>query len=302
MSGRPLTLDLELLRTLRAVARTGSFTAAATQLHRTQSAVSMQIKRLEELTGKRLLLRNNQGLQFTRDGERLLDHAARMLKLNDEAVQSLGGSALTGSVRLGTPADYATTLLSGVLPFFAETFPGLEIEVRYDLSPGLLRALDAGELDLALVTRGDTEDTGGEQVWREDLVWVTARHELVHEANPLPLAVFPEGCFYRLAAIEALKRIGRDHRIAYTSPSLAGIHVAVEAGFAVSVVGRNAVTGDMRVLGRDEGFPALPGTEIMLHCAEVGANTPASRIAEYILTHLRRQVSGTGRPAAVTTG
>lgn len=287
MNARPFSLDLELLRTLRTVARVGSFTVAAQHLHRTQSAVSMQIKRLEELTGQTLLRRNNHGVQLTGDGETLLAFATRMLQINDEAVAALTDSKLRGTVRLGTPADYAETLLRGVLPFFAETFPGLQVEVQCEMSFALLDTLHAGKLDLALATFADTGDMGGEPLWRERLCWVTGRSECVHEQTPLPLAAYPTGCSYREAALAALERMGRPWRIAYTSPSLAGISAAVAAGFAVAVTGERTVTADMRILGESDGFPPLPSAHIMLHRAPGALHEPARRLAQFILQQLR---------------
>lgn len=285
----PLTLDLELLRTLRTVARVGSFTAAAMRVHRTQSAVSMQIKRLEELVGIQLLRRNNQGIQLTAAGETLLAYASRMLNANDEAVATLTGATVAGSVRLGMPADYAITFLSSVLPFFAETFPQVQVEVRTDLSPELICQLQGGELDLVLVTRGDAGIPDGERVWRDPLRWVCARGESIPEKDPLPLAVFPQGCSYRIAMLAALEDAGRSYRIAYTSTSLPGIQAAVMTGFALSVVSRDSVLPGMRVLEPADGFPPLPDAEIMLHTAPGSTTEPVRQVADYILGHLRNQ-------------
>lgn len=285
----PLTLDLELLRTLRTVARVGSFTAAAARVHRTQSAVSMQIKRLEELVGLQLLHRNNQGIQLTAAGETLLAYASRMLNANDEAVAALTRATVAGSVRLGMPADYALTFLSSVLPFFAETFPQVQIEVHTDLSPELMRRLHAGELDLMLVPRAEAVIPGGELVWREPLCWVCARGEPIPETNPLPLAVFPQGCSYRIAMLAALEEAGRSYRIAYTSTSLPGIQAAVMTGFAISIVSRDSVLPGMRVLEPVDGFPSLPDAEIMLHTTPGNSTEPVRQVAAYILGHLRNQ-------------
>lgn len=291
MQRSPL-LDLELLRTLRTVAQVGSFTVAAKRLHRTQSAVSMQIKRLEELTGQTLLRRNNHSVQITSEGEILLGFAARMLQINDEALEELSDTSLRGTVRLGTPAEYAETLLSGVLPFFAEVYPGLQVELDCDMSIALLEALDARKLDLALTTFADTQDRAGESLWRENLCWVTSRSELVHEKRPLPLALYPRGGSYRKAATVALNRVGYPWRVVYTSPSLSGISAAVTSGFAMAAMGESAVTAGMRVLGEEDDFPPLPSAQVRLHRAPGRLSEPAQRLAQFIVQQL-------GPPAAV---
>lgn len=285
-----MLLELELLRTFQAVAGVGSFTIAAARLNKTQSAVSMQIKRLEMLTGKPLLRRNNQGVELTPAGETLLSYAARLLQVHDEAVAELTEPVVQGVVRLGAPADYAATFLADVLPFFAQTFPQVEIEVRCDLSVNLMDALAAGQLDVALATRHARMPVG-ERLRREALVWVAARNGRVHEQDPLPLALFPKGCSYRELALNALAEHGRNTRIAYTSPSVTGLQVAVTSGFAVAVLIQSAVLPGMQILGPEQGLPVLPQVEIALYRAD-DASPPAACLADYIVRNVRVVTTG----------
>jgi len=282
-------LDIDLLRAFVAVAETGSFTRAAGHLGRVQSAVSMQVKRLEEVAGQRLFDRSRRKVALSPDGEVLLGYARRMLALNQAALSDLGQAAVAGRVRLGT-ADTAAYFLPGILARFAQALPRVQLEVRCDRSWHLLDALDAGELDLALVTQqGDRR--GGQALRREPLVWASARGQAAHETDPLPLAVFAPGCAYRAAAMDALDLAGRDWRVAYSSTSVAGVQAAAMTGFAVGVLPQSTLLKGMRVLGEADGLPPLPDYAITLHAAPGHAapgNQPApvARLAEDIAAQL----------------
>lgn len=273
-------LELDLLRTFESVVHLGGFTAAAERLHRTQSTVSAQIRRLEELTGNRLMDRNNQGVTLTPAGETLLTHARRLLALNDEAMGSIGAHDEGGRVRLGVPADYTSTFLSSVLPVFGRAFPNVELVVNCDLSENLRAELVAGRLDLIIGTF-DRNAPAGEVIRAEPLVWAGAKDGHTWAKDPLPLAVFPPGCQFREIALERLSAVGKRFRVAYTSPGMAAIEVAVSTDFAVAPVTRGSLRGDMRELGEEQGLPQLPIVEITLHTG-TGLPSPAERLAECI--------------------
>ncbi len=277
-------LDIDLLRAFVAVAETGSFTRAAGHLGRVQSAVSMQVKRLEEVAGQRLFDRSRRKVALSPDGEVLLGYARRMLALNQAALSDLGQAAVAGRVRLGT-ADTAAYFLPGILARFAQALPRVQLEVRCDRSWHLLDALDAGELDLALVTQqGDRR--GGRALRREPLVWASARGQTAHETDPLPLAVFAPGCAYRAAAMDALDRAGRAWRVAYSSTSVTGVQAAAVTGLAVGVLPQSALLKGMRVLGETDGLPPLPDYAITLHAAPGNQPAPVARLAEDIAAQL----------------
>ncbi len=281
-------LDIELLRAFVAVAETGSFTRAAQRLGRVQSAVSMQIKRLEAATGCALFTRGHRRVALAPDGEVLLGYARRMLRLSEQALAELGQSAQAGAVRLGT-ADTASVFLPGVLSRFAQACPGAQMEVTCDRSWTLLDALDAGELDLALVTQACGRG-GGQAIRREPLVWASAAGHLAHEEKPLPLALFSQGCAYRQAAMAALDRGERAWRNAYNSVNLEGVRAAVRAGIAVAVLPQSTLEPGMRVLGAAEGFPPLPDYEITLYRHSGEGNATAERLAEEIVQGLARPI------------
>ncbi len=278
-------LDTDLLRAFVAVADSKSFTRAGQVLCRTQAAISMQVKRLEGVVDKQLFNRNSRTISLTPEGEFLLGYARRMLRLSDEVMTSFTEPDLQGVVRVGAPDDYATYFLPRVLPHFTQTHPQVRVEVRCDNSVDLLSVLADGQLDLALVTR-HPESRGGETIRREPLHWVTAQSHLAHEEDPLPLAVFPQGCVCRDVALRALEGINRQWRIAYSSRSISAIQGAVSAGFAVSVMEQSTLPEDVRTLSEDEGFPALPDIEVALHRAPGELTAPVQRFADLIRTRL----------------
>ncbi len=278
-------LDTDLLRSFVAVVDNRGFTRAADSLGRTQSAVSMQISRLERLLQRRLFERDSRNVALTTDGEVLLGYARRMLRLNDEAVSYFAEPELAGAVRVGAPDDYATYLLPNVLSSFARSHPQVRVEVSCDNGLDLLPSLAEGSLDLALVTRHPTM-SGGELLRREPLLWVGSQTHATHEQDPLPLALFPQGCVCRDLALQALESTDRRWRIAYASRSISVLQSAVTDGFAVSAMEAATLPEGVRVLGEKEGLPRLPDVEIALHRAPGELAVPVRRLADHIVDAL----------------
>ncbi|MFO1071249.1 MAG: LysR substrate-binding domain-containing protein [Geminicoccaceae bacterium] len=278
------TLEPELLRSFVAIAETGSFTAAAQRVHRTQSAVSMQIKRLEQTLGAELFAREGRSVRLSGEGELLLPHARRVLQAHSEALAAFDREQLAGEVTLGAPDDYASTFLPRGLASFAESHAAVRVNLLCQPSVELIRLLADGTIDLALVTQGSGEQ-GGTLLAREPLVWVTSAMHDAHAKEPLPLAIFELGCPFRRAAVDALARAGRASRIAYTSVSLAGVHAAVEAGLAVAVMLRSSVLPGQRILEPCHGFPALGDAGIMLLHGSADPSPLAARLATAITEH-----------------
>ena len=276
------TLEPELLQSFVAIAETGSFTEAAKRIHRTQSAVSMQIKRLEDLLGRPVFLRNGRSVMPTPEGELLLSHARRILRAHREAIAAFDGSALAGTVRIGTPDQYATLFLPDVLAAFACENPRVHVEVVCGVSVDLRKSLEAGQLDLALLTCGHGDDSGT-VVLTEPLVWASSARHCVHEQIPVPLALFEGGCIYRRFATEALAGLGRPYWLACTSMSLEAIHAALRAGLAVSAIPRFAVRDGLRVLGEREGFPPLPNFRVVMAKAPHAASPILDRLEAHVL-------------------
>jgi DNA-binding transcriptional LysR family regulator len=274
-------LESGLLRTFLAIAEGGSFTRAAEAVHRTQSAVSMQVKRLEEGVGRPLFRRGGRGVVLTPPGEALLPKARRIVRLLDEAASSLAAEEVTGPVSIGVPEEYGSNLLPGILARFATIHPGVQVTVRCEPSDGYAAAVARGELDLAVVTAepGEPEDA---VLLHDPIEWVTSEAQGAHERDPLPLAMFDRGCWWRHRALEALEEAGRPYRIAYTSASVAGVQAAVSSGLAVAVLGRSTLPTGARTLGKRDGFPPLPVSKLALRRRAGPAPTAVARMAEAV--------------------
>jgi len=272
-------LDLELLRSFVSVVDAGGFTRAGERVHRTQSTVSQQIKRLEEDVGQPLLNRTAKDVTPTEAGERLLSYARRLLALAEEARDVLARPGPEGAVRLGIPEDFAAYRLTKLLATFARSHPGLRLDVRADQSAYLRAGLERGELDLALLKR-DAGEKGAIAVWPERVHWVTSKsHPVDSKIGSVPLIGFPAGCLYRSRAIHALESSGRSWHMSYTSSSLVGIQAAVAAGLGLSILSEMAVQADHRVLTAKEGFAPIDRTEVAL-VASPGASPATLRLAD----------------------
>jgi DNA-binding transcriptional LysR family regulator len=272
-------LDLELLRSFVSVVDAGGFTRAGERVHRTQSTVSQQIKRLEDDVGQPLLNRSGKDVTPTEAGERLLSYARRLLALAEEARDVVGRPGTEGAVRLGIPEDFAAYRLAKLLATFSRSRPGLRLDVRSDQSVFLRRDLERGELDLALLKRGASEKDAI-AVWPERVHWVTSKTHPVHAAEgSVPLIGFPAGCLYRARAIHALESAGRSWHMAYTSSGLAGIQAAVAAGLGLSILSEMAIQTDHRVLTAKDGFAPIDKTEVA-GVAAPGASPATLRLAD----------------------
>jgi DNA-binding transcriptional LysR family regulator len=291
-------LDLDLLHSFVSVVDAGGFTRASARVHRSQSTVSQQIRRLEEDIGRPLLNRDAKRVELTEEGERLLSYARRMLALASEARDVVTRAENHGVVRLGVTEDFGAHHLVKLLATFGRAHPGLRLDVRCGVSIDLLGELEGGELDLAIVKR-DVGGSGGISSWPERLAWVTsAQQRIALDRDPVPLAVFGQGCLYRNRAIHALESAGRAWRIAYTSPNLAGIQAAVSVGLGISILPDIAVLATHRVLQRRDGFPPVANTELALLMAD-NASVSTRRLSE-VLAKFCSAV--TGREAARAVG
>jgi DNA-binding transcriptional LysR family regulator len=267
------------------VAERSGFTAAGAALGLTQSAVSLRIKRLEDLVGRRLLERTSRSVGLTRDGETLLAYARRIRALNDEAVRRMVAPPVAGRLRLGVADHFVPRNLAPLLARFARTYPEVRLEVEVGRSHELRAAQEAGALDLVLGKRRDGE-TAGRPIFTETVIWVAAPGWQPPEGKPLPLAMLPAGCMFRDRAMAALARAGLGFEVVYVSASLLGVAAAAQAGFALTVMGRSGLPPGLAEVAE---LPAL-GTAEMCIFGEAGAGRSA--LAEPLVRFIRESLAG----------
>ncbi|MCO6385500.1 MAG: LysR substrate-binding domain-containing protein [Aliihoeflea sp.] len=274
-------LDLDLLRTFVAIAETGSFTAAASAVFRTPSAVSMQIKKLEEILGRSVFSRDARSVTLTSDGELLIGYARRLIALNREAVSKFVIPDISGVVRLGSPDDYGERVLPHVLKRFAKTHPAIAVDVVIDQSSNLRQRLSDGGLDITLFTVCRNIPAEAEILLTEPIVWGGAKGGCAHMREPLPLSIWEEGCAWRSVALEALGRAGREYRIAYMSAHTAGQRSAILSDLAVAPLPRSFIGEEIVALGPEEGLPLLPTYNLAMTVAP-DASAPVKAAADHI--------------------
>jgi DNA-binding transcriptional LysR family regulator len=272
-------LELDLLQTLVAIVDSGSFAAAALRVHRTQSAVSMQMRRLESIAEKPIFDRAGRKARLTPAGETLLAYARRILTLENEAFSLLGEAERAGTIRLGWPEDYLAPLLPGILIRFAADYPNAAIALRCEDSVILRQRISAEELDLALVVRGRAS-SDVEPIRRERLAWV-ASPDFTPQPDFLPVALCQPGSVNRDLALQTLSESGRAHRVVHVSPNLSGLFAIVRAGLAVTAAAQCSVPDDLAILGPAQGLPKIPDIEIGILKAQRCSQLAIS-FAEYI--------------------
>src|SRR6186997_647702 len=278
-------LDVDQLRTFIAIAETGSFTRAADIVHKTQSAVSMQMKRLEERLDRAIFARDGRASKLTEDGDRLLDYARRIIKLNVEALAAFDDAELAGRVRLGVPDDYADRYLPEIMARFSRAYPAIELTVLCDETVNLLERIKGNDLDLAIITNCSGSMTA-ENFRQERLLWATSNRHSVHAEERVPLALGRPSCAWRRAATECLESVGRPYRVLYSSGNASAICAAVLSGLAVSVFPESGLRPGMRVLSAADGFPELPPCRIGLVRNPHERSSLADALAEHVISSL----------------
>lgn len=278
-------LDLTLLRSFVAVIEGGSVLEAAARVGRSQSAVSMQIQRLEEDVGQPLFRRDGRALRPNPAGEELLHHARRLLRLSDEALASLNRPEEAGLVRLGVPEDYAALMLP-VLARFAQDYPLAEIELICEPSIDLLQRVERGRIDLALVTRYPHQNFA--VLRRERFVWAARPENEIWMRDPLPVALFEAGDIARIFAVEALQATDRAYRVVCSSRSLHGLVAVAQAGLAVVGLAESSIPPGLIRIGEGEGLPPLPLFDLSLIAAAGERNRVAAQLRDFLIREIGR--------------
>jgi DNA-binding transcriptional LysR family regulator len=283
-------LQIDWLKCFVAVVDAGSLSAAAGEVHRSQSAVSMQIKKLEAAVGRGLLERGPRHLALTPDGQTLLGHARRLLDLHAQALAAFDAEVVRGLVRLGVPDDYASRYLTPVLKRFARRHGEVEIQLDCEQSTSLIPRVSRGELDLALVSRDHARR--GTLLFHEPMVWVGTPQFDTWRRDPLPIAVYEPESLGRRSAIQSLAQQGRAYRVVYNSSSLAGQIAAVESGLAVAALTQCSTPAHLSVLGREHGLGPLEPMQVAVVRSRASQGAPAVDSLHRMLVQTLRHGGG----------
>lgn len=286
-----VNLDVALLRSFVAVVDLGGVARAAERVGRSQPAVSLQLKRLEETVGAPLFRKNGRGVSLTESGDVLLGYARRLLDLNDETVTAVTTLNLSGTVRLGIAQDFADGWLTRVLARFARAHPSIVMEVKADRNAALLDGLARRQLDFAL-TFGEEGAHGALDLGPVAASWIGTRGFAWRDGGCVPLVAFEAPCEFRRLAVRALEEAGIPWRLAFSSPSLSSQWSAVEAGLGVSVRTAIGLRPPLAVLGAENGLPALSdtGLRVVLHRSGEKQSPPARKLEEILVDTIREQM------------
>ncbi|BAN48039.1 LysR family transcriptional regulator [Metapseudomonas resinovorans] len=283
-------LQIDWLKCFVAVVDAGSLSGAAPEVHRSQSAVSMQIKKLEAALACQLLVRGPRQHQLTPQGQLLLGYARRMLDLHAETQAAFHGEELTGRIRLGVPDDYAARYLTPVLKRFAPNFGAVEIELNCEQSTSLIPRVKSGDLDLALVSRDSPRH--GTLLFHEPMVWVGDAQFQVWRRDPLPIAVYEDASLAKRSALHSLALQGRRFKVVYNSSSLAGQIAAVESGLAVAVLTQCSAPPHLKILGSEQGLGPLEPMEVAVFRSRASRGSKAvDSLHDLLLRTLRLSAS-----------
>jgi DNA-binding transcriptional LysR family regulator len=281
-----VNLPTDVLRTFLAVIDLGSFTKAGQLLGRTQPAISLQIRKLEELVGKTLMDTSGRNIALTREGESLARYARQLLAMNDEIVARLQRKESTGSLRVGLPNDYAVAFFQKALAHFSKQHQDVAISIHCDTSELLLPMFVKDELDIVVAMFDGTPPPGLIYTWAERPIWAVGGDTDADKKTPVPIAAHPEGCHYRDRMIRSLDQLGKPWRITFCSPGINGLQLAVQSGFGVTALTRRTLLRGMRILTENDGFPPLPDIHVGMFFKNTGASTAALLLVNHIMQTL----------------
>jgi DNA-binding transcriptional LysR family regulator len=280
-------LEIDLLRTFVTVAESGSFTSAGEILCRTQSAVSQQVRRLEDIVGKSLFSRTSRAVTLNGDGEAFLAHAYAIIALNDAVLRHMKAPPVEGRLRLGVAEDFIPRQLPLLLSRFVKTYPQVQLDLMTGLSTMLVETLNSGGLDLVIAKR-DAQPQAGRVIWREKLVWIASPEHMPEKNSPLPLVALPAPCAYRRIMLDVLLAVQRPWRIACIAHSITGLQAAVTGNMGLSVLGRSFLGPNLIEAPEALGLPQLPDTEI----AVFGEEAARIEVADCLVTFVTEALEG----------
>jgi len=275
-------LQTDLLRTFVTVVDLRNYTETGGILGRTQPAISLQIKRLEEIVGAKLLRHEGKQVELTPDGQTLLGYAREMLRLNDRAVANLQQAAFLGTLRIGLPVDYSIDFFQSVIARFSRANPAVLLDIRCNRSRELLAALHVDDLDMTIAITDEMPAPHVSIYWSERPVWVCARDHKIDPDRPLKVIAHPDGCFYRKRMIDALNAEGRDWRVSFESLGVSALQKAVLDGMGVTALTKKTLLPGMRALTPNDGFPQLSNIHVGLFYKHIKMSAAALKLIEQI--------------------
>lgn len=281
-------IPTELLRAFVTVVDSGGYTAATEALGRSQPAISLQLKRLQEVVGHRLFVRPGLPIELSQQGQVLYRYAKQILDLNDQALAEFDTRSVIGKIHFGIPSEFATTLLPKIVGRFVRAYPNVTLEVTSALSKDLLAEKKRLQYDLILALHDNPETAGASLVAREEIVWVGSHRTNFEPEAELPLIVAPEGCVYRARATARLNQQDRRWRLVYTNPDLAGITAAITEGLGVTPLAKSTVPESLSILKPTEGLPALGSVGVSLNRPRPGANDAIALLEEFVAAGLQK--------------
>ncbi|WP_432349945.1 LysR substrate-binding domain-containing protein (plasmid) [Shinella yambaruensis] len=281
-----VNFQTDLLRTFVSVIDLGAFTKAGEALGRTQPAISLQIRRLEELVGSPIIKQVGRTLLLTSEGEMLLSYAREILRLNDEAASYFNRAKIAGVIRVGLPNDYAVAFLQGVITEYTRQNPEISLELHCGWSAEILDRLRADELDIAIAMVNSETAQYLSRSWIERPVWAAVEDIRFDRAQGVPLAAHPEGCAYRSRMIQALDAANIRWRVAYTGSGIAGLQNAVVNGLGVSALTRYTMVPGMRILDEKDGFPPLAEIRVGLFYKHPRLSDAGIRLVNHAIARL----------------
>lgn len=287
-------LELDLLRTFVLAVDLDSFARAADQVSRSQSAVSLQMQRLEDISGQQLFIKQGRGWQLTAAGEILLGYARQILELNQQAIQALTATHIAGKVKLGLPADFAESGLPVVLARFAAVHPQMEVEVTIDRQAVLLQQLQRGKLDV-IISFGNEMPEEAIALGHLPMRWIGNTNKNIAQLQPLPLLLFEPPCFFRSTGLAALEKIKRSWRPALTSGSVAGMWAAAQAGLGITIRTEMGLPAGCVALPASSGLPPLPDIAVFMLTYKKTLSPAVKRLIDILHDTITAQVKEIGK-------
>ena len=294
-------IPIEFLKTFIVLLENRSFSRTAEQVGRSQSAISLQIKRLEEVAGTPILTSSGKSLSLTQQGAILYEYAKQIVELNNECINRLDGNLLAGKIRIGIPSDFAIAFLPMILGRFTETHPNVFLDVKCELSADLTQAIDNQECDIVVALDDGRPTRYLKSLWRDPVSWIGWQSHKVHRTSPLPLVMFPEPCQYRERVVRTLAKSKIPYKIIFSSSNMAGNHAAIQAGLGITALSKNSIPPYFHELPKSRYLPTLDSVHVGIYWNERGSTKATLELANFLLQVLDTKLEKIPRDSRIAS-